>query len=547
MNINSLFFLPCYLITVVLLFSFTNTAYSSSDGEIPRKVRNEIEKKFEGSKISIQPQVSILNAGFSYCSGKEIYFLKSHDPIFHQEEAVIVMVGDVEFDEEIISFELKYERKKVGKVTFILTSFQAENLTVDKFDCFISDALETNNIRKVFLDSESNKYHVYNNNHYRKNLVDKQAAIDSGAIKDPIGFPSDINLHNFKYEKELAQELVSKIILSGHLHPSDKQQMHLSKVGKDVLDKWPLRKLGYEYKFYLLDSNDVNAYAIPGGKIYVTKGLYDAVDNDFELQVVLAHEIAHVEKRHTLSANKLAIEKIESAQALQGFAAALAVYSASRSNGNSNRNLAIFTIAALVALYTDGWPLEQERAADFLAVLYFKENGYESSHIKSVFKKLQFKNLISSRNPNPASKSHPKLEDRIASVQYDKYHMLSENDPKIFSPKMNSSYFAPLYSIDYNEKHTYLSIYFSNYKELKKIPRSKKSKDRLKDHFQAQVGGKLFGLTNIKELETRDLFGIYKVFRVARKNEIDFDMLSEIRVSGVDFFDEPVSIKIKRY
>ncbi len=57
---------------------------------------------------------------------------------------------------------------------------------------------------------------------------------------------------------------------------------------------------GRRYTFYLVDSPEVNAFAIPGGHIYVNRGLVEAADEQAELAGVLGHEIAHVTERHGL-------------------------------------------------------------------------------------------------------------------------------------------------------------------------------------------------------------------------------------------------------
>ncbi len=59
------------------------------------------------------------------------------------------------------------------------------------------------------------------------------------------------------------------------------------------------------YHFLLLDSNEINAFAAPGGLILVTRGMLQCCANEDELAAVLAHEIAHVEKKHGLTAIKM--------------------------------------------------------------------------------------------------------------------------------------------------------------------------------------------------------------------------------------------------
>src|SRR5690606_36726660 len=54
------------------------------------------------------------------------------------------------------------------------------------------------------------------------------------------------------------------------------------------------------YRFYIVNAEQVNAFAVPGGYIYVNRGLIEATDNMSELAGVLAHEIGHVEERHSV-------------------------------------------------------------------------------------------------------------------------------------------------------------------------------------------------------------------------------------------------------
>ncbi|KUK13465.1 MAG: Peptidase M48 Ste24p, partial [bacterium 42_11] len=55
-----------------------------------------------------------------------------------------------------------------------------------------------------------------------------------------------------------------------------------------------------EYKFKVIAKKDINAFSIPGGYVYVFKGMLDFVRTDSELAAVIAHEIAHIEYRHAL-------------------------------------------------------------------------------------------------------------------------------------------------------------------------------------------------------------------------------------------------------
>ena len=57
-----------------------------------------------------------------------------------------------------------------------------------------------------------------------------------------------------------------------------------------------------KYKFFILDSDVVNAFSIPGGNVYISRGLFDLIgeDEDYALQFAIGHEIAHVDLEHAI-------------------------------------------------------------------------------------------------------------------------------------------------------------------------------------------------------------------------------------------------------
>ena len=64
---------------------------------------------------------------------------------------------------------------------------------------------------------------------------------------------------------------------------------------------WGINRLSkFDYTFKLVDAKDINAFSLPGGFIYVNKGLVDAVQSDHELAGVIAHELAHAAHHHRI-------------------------------------------------------------------------------------------------------------------------------------------------------------------------------------------------------------------------------------------------------
>jgi predicted Zn-dependent protease len=103
----------------------------------------------------------------------------------------------------------------------------------------------------------------------------------------------------------------------GGLDPDERAQALVQQVGRKLIERGPGAKANYPFKFYLLrDPKTVNAFALPGGPIFITRALFDRLQNEAQLAGVLGHEIGHVLERH--SAEHMA--RSELAQSVAGAA-----------------------------------------------------------------------------------------------------------------------------------------------------------------------------------------------------------------------------------
>lgn len=107
-----------------------------------------------------------------------------------------------------------------------------------------------------------------------------------------------------RYGEELFREMLStpESMLYGRLDPPqfEADRRYIEAVGRSLLIN--LRRQGVDYRFHLLLSDEVNAFALPGGHIIITTAMLyrpDTLHNEAELAGILAHEIAHVDLRHT--------------------------------------------------------------------------------------------------------------------------------------------------------------------------------------------------------------------------------------------------------
>ena len=164
------------------------------------------------------------------------------------------------------------------------------------------------------------------------------------------------------------------------------------------------------YRFTVLDSPDINAFALPGGYIYINRGLMAYLSSEEELAAVLGHEIGHVTARHS-------VRQYSQSQILGILSAAIEM-----NQGRSAGNLANLASGALLS----GYGREMELEADDLGAQYIFQEGYSPQgmfDVLSVLKdqEIYSKALAKKRGQEPRSyhgvfASHPSNDKRLQEI-----------------------------------------------------------------------------------------------------------------------------------
>ncbi|MFH1247851.1 MAG: Maf and M48 domain-containing protein [Candidatus Omnitrophota bacterium] len=157
-----------------------------------------------------------------------------------------------------------------------------------------------------------------------------------------------------------------------------------------------------EYHFSVLDEDEVNAVSLPGGYIYIFKGLAEKVKSDDELAAVLAHEVAHVVARHS----------IKKLQAMTGYSILRFLMLPLPQGGQVGQAADLAFIEILT-----GYSREDELLADQLAARYAKLAGYNPRAMIDFLETLQDINRRRPLTPKNYIRTHPYVPDRIRVVK----------------------------------------------------------------------------------------------------------------------------------
>ncbi len=182
----------------------------------------------------------------------------------------------------------------------------------------------------------------------------------------------------------------------------------VQKVGQRLVAQTVAGKTPYQFQFHLLnDDKTVNAFALPGGQVFMTTGLLKHLTTEGQVAGVLGHEIGHVVARH--GAEHLAQEKLTS-----GLAGAAVVAASDPNDPNSQRNQAL--VLAIRQLVDLRFSRNDELQADQLGVQLTAQAGYDPRSMIDVMKVLQ---EVSDQGHAPPEffSTHPNPGHRIERIQ----------------------------------------------------------------------------------------------------------------------------------
>src|SRR2546428_2194865 len=249
-----------------------------------------------------------------------------------------------------------------------------------------------------------------------------------------------MNLYSLEREISLGKSLAQEVERSSKLIDDPVVTEYVNRVGQNLV-----RNSGAKVPFTIkvIDSDEVNAFALPGGFFYVNSGLILRAQEESELAGVMAHEISHVTARHgTRQATKGELMQLASIPAMIFIPYSMAGYAMYQ-----GLNLAI-------PLTFLKFSRDAEREADFLGIQYMYKAGYDPNSYVTFFERIQ---ADEKRRPGTIPKvfsSHPPTPERIENTQKEIARILPARQEYIVTTSEFDTVKARLRNIMFSRKVT---------------------------------------------------------------------------------------------
>jgi beta-barrel assembly-enhancing protease len=182
-----------------------------------------------------------------------------------------------------------------------------------------------------------------------------------------------------------------------------KVDAYLTQLGLKLAAKLPTGGVQYPFEFHCVNDKAVNAFALPGGYVFINRGAIEAADNEAQLAGVMAHELSHVALRHgTNQATK--------AQAMEGLLGIVGGIFGDTAGGALMTQLGAFAAGGVLLRYSR----TAESQADLMGTQVLYDTGYDPRAMAQFFEKLEAE--AKGKTPPEFFADHPNPEHRVERV-----------------------------------------------------------------------------------------------------------------------------------
>jgi predicted Zn-dependent protease len=247
-----------------------------------------------------------------------------------------------------------------------------------------------------------------------------------------------VNFYSLEHEIALGKQLAQEVERSSKMIDDPVVTEYVNRVGQNLVRNSDAQ---VPFTIKVIDSDEVNAFALPGGFFYVNSGLILRAQEESELAGVMAHEISHVTARHgTKNATKGEIMQLATIPLIllgPGGWATYGIYEA---------------LQLAIPLSYLKFSRDSEKEADFLGIQYMYKAGYDPNSYVTFFERIQ---ADEKRRPGTIPKifsTHPPTPDRIEAAQKEIARILPEKDEYIVTTSEFDSVKARLRNVMFARK-----------------------------------------------------------------------------------------------
>lgn len=219
-------------------------------------------------------------------------------------------------------------------------------------------------------------------------------------------FPRPAFCLPLKKEREVSREFMEMVLAYFELIEDPLITDYVNQVGQRILSHMPPQP--FTYRFYVIKERQYNAFAGPGGLVFIYSGLFAAMESEEELAGILSHEISHIANRHL--SQRADRSKVIGLATLAGIAAGILLGVAGV--GAASEAITIGTMAANQSLSL-AYSREDEMEADKTGLRYLTDAGYSGKGLLTILKKMRAKRWFGPDEIPTYLLTHPALEDRL--------------------------------------------------------------------------------------------------------------------------------------
>ena len=266
----------------------------------------------------------------------------------------------------------------------------------------------------------------------------------TGCSVNPATGKQQLNLYSEAEEIEMGKQADEEIVSSVGLYEDPELQAYVEDLGQQIAASSERPHLPWSFK--VVDDPAVNAFALPGGYVYITRGLLTHLESEAELVAVLGHEVGHVTARHGVN------QASKQALAMAGVGIGVAVFV-----DPDLEDLAGIAAGLGMSLLFLKYGRDDERQADDLGLRYVVRTGHDPRQMPELFSVLEGVEKVAgtgrlpnwlSTHPNPGARRE-RIQKEVAALQGDfsqavvnRDGYLRHLDGAVFGDNPRNGYFA---------------------------------------------------------------------------------------------------------